>query len=99
MHHVVVGGDALITAGQIRAATATKLAVPVLALNRQFGHPGMLEQIRLVADDITGETIPLCGHLLGEERPEAVAPAPRLPRQGARLRLTSAARPDVAVFR
>jgi pimeloyl-ACP methyl ester carboxylesterase len=67
--------DALVTAEQIRAATATKLAVPVLALNGQFGHPGVLEQMRLVAEDVTGETIPFCGHLLAEERPEAVAKA------------------------
>ena len=67
--------EALATAEQIRAATATKLRVPVLALNGQFGHPGVLEQMRLVADDVRGETIPWCGHLLAEEQPEAVAHA------------------------
>ena len=61
--------------GMIRAATATKLQVPVLALNGQFGHPGVLEQMRLVAEDVTGETIPSCGHLLAEEQPAAVARA------------------------
>lgn len=67
--------EALTTAEQIRAATAEKLKVPVLALNGQFGHPGVLEQMRLVADDVTGETIPFCGHLLAEEQPEVVAKA------------------------
>jgi pimeloyl-ACP methyl ester carboxylesterase len=67
--------DALTTAEQIRAATTTKLKVQVLALNGQFGHPGVLEQMQLVAEDVTGTTIPLCGHLLAEEQPQAVAQA------------------------
>ncbi len=67
--------EVLTTAEQIRTATATKLTVPVLALNGQFGHPGVLEQMRLVAENVTGETIPFCGHLLAEERPEVVAEA------------------------
>lgn len=67
--------EALTTADQIRAATEAKLRVPVLALNGQFGHPGVLEQMRLVAEDVSGETIPYCGHLLAEERPDVVARA------------------------
>jgi pimeloyl-ACP methyl ester carboxylesterase len=67
--------EALATGEQIRAATQTKLKLPVLALNGQFGHPGVLEQMRLVADDVSGETIPFCGHLLAEERPDVVARA------------------------
>jgi pimeloyl-ACP methyl ester carboxylesterase len=67
--------EVLTTAEQIRAATRSRLSVPVLALNGQFGHPGVLEQMRLVADDVTGETIPFCGHLLAEEQPRAVADA------------------------
>jgi pimeloyl-ACP methyl ester carboxylesterase len=67
--------DVLVTAEQIRAATQTKLRVPVLALNGQFGHPGVLEQMQLVAEDVSGETIPFCGHLLAEEQPQAVAHA------------------------
>lgn len=67
--------DALTTADQIRAATVTKLKTPVLALNGQFGHPGVLEQMQLVAEDVTGTTIPYCGHLLAEEQPQAVAEA------------------------
>lgn len=69
--------EVLTTSAQIREATATKLRVPVLALNGQYGHPGVTEQMRLVADDVTGETIPWCGHLLAEERPDAVAGAIR----------------------
>ena len=41
----------------------------------QFGHPGVQEQMQLVAERVTGETIPFCGHLLAEEQPEAVARA------------------------
>jgi hypothetical protein len=41
----------------------------------QFGHPGVLEQTRLVAEDVSGEMIPFCGQLLAEEQPEAVARA------------------------
>jgi pimeloyl-ACP methyl ester carboxylesterase len=67
--------DALTTAEQIRQATAAKLRVPVLALNGQYGHPGVAEQMRLVAEEVTGETIPSCGHLLAEEQPQAVAKA------------------------
>lgn len=67
--------EALTTAAQIRVATVTKLSQPVLALNGQFGHPGVLEQMRLVAEQVQGETLPFCGHLLAEEQPAAVARA------------------------
>ncbi|MDX2237103.1 MAG: alpha/beta hydrolase [Hyphomonadaceae bacterium] len=67
--------DALKTADQIVAATRSKLKTPVLALNGQFGHPGVLEQMHLVAETVSGETIPFCGHLLAEEQPEATARA------------------------
>jgi pimeloyl-ACP methyl ester carboxylesterase len=67
--------EVLLTAEQIRAATQTKLPMPVLALNGQFGHPGVLEQLQLVAERVTGETIPYCGHLLAEEQPDVVARA------------------------
>jgi pimeloyl-ACP methyl ester carboxylesterase len=67
--------DALVTGEQIRAATAIRLQLPVLALNGEYGHPGVEEQMRLVADDVTGETFPRCGHLCAEEQPEAFAQA------------------------
>lgn len=67
--------DVLTTAEQIVAATARKLDLPVLALNGQFGHPGVTEQMALVAHNVTGVTIPMCGHLPAEERPSELAQA------------------------
>jgi pimeloyl-ACP methyl ester carboxylesterase len=67
--------DSLITAQQIREATAEKLSCKVLAMNGQFGHPGVTEQMDLVATDVVGHTIPWCGHMLAEEFPDAVAEA------------------------
>jgi pimeloyl-ACP methyl ester carboxylesterase len=67
--------DVHITAAQIVEATREKLTVPVLALNGEFGHPDVLEQMRLVADNVVGETVPACGHLLAEEQPAATAEA------------------------
>jgi pimeloyl-ACP methyl ester carboxylesterase len=65
--------EALKTADQIVAATKVKIKLPVLALNGQFGQPGVMEQMRLVAESVTGETLPFCGHLLAEEQPENTA--------------------------
>jgi pimeloyl-ACP methyl ester carboxylesterase len=67
--------DSLITAQQIREATVDKLSCKVLAMNGQFGHPGVTEQMDLVATDIVGQTIPYCGHMLAEEFPGIVADA------------------------
>lgn len=67
--------DALITAEQIRAATNTKIKTPVLAINGQYGHPGVEEQMRLVAEDVRGVTLENCGHLCAEEKPEEFAAA------------------------
>jgi pimeloyl-ACP methyl ester carboxylesterase len=67
--------DVLKTADQIVDATRTRLRVPVLAINGQYGHPGVAEQMRLVADDVRGITIPDCGHLPAEEQPQATAQA------------------------
>jgi pimeloyl-ACP methyl ester carboxylesterase len=67
--------EALTTADQIRAATAEKMRVPVLAINGQYGHPGVEEQMRLVAETVTGVTLEACGHLCAEERPDAFAEA------------------------
>lgn len=67
--------DVLKTADQIVEATRSKLQVPVLAINGQFGHPGVAEQMRLVADNVSGTTIPSCGHLPAEEQPEQTAKA------------------------
>ena len=67
--------DSLITSAQIREATATKLTVPVLAMNGQFGHPGVGDQMALVAERVISVTIPWCGHMLAEEFPDQVAAA------------------------
>lgn len=67
--------DALITAEQIKAATQTKIKTPVLAINGQYGHPGVEDQMRLVADDVRGVTLENCGHLCAEEEPEEFAAA------------------------
>ena len=69
--------DSLITGAQIREATQDKLTCPVLAMNGQFGHPGVTEQMALVAEDVAGLTIPWCGHMLAEEFPDTVASAIR----------------------
>jgi pimeloyl-ACP methyl ester carboxylesterase len=67
--------DALTTADQIRAATAIKISTPVLAINGQYGHPGVEEQMRLVAEDVSGVTLQNCGHLCAEEKPAELAAA------------------------
>lgn len=67
--------DVLMTAEQIRAATATKIRTPVLAINGQYGHPGVEEQMRLVAENVRGVTLANCGHLCAEEKPEEFAAA------------------------
>jgi pimeloyl-ACP methyl ester carboxylesterase len=67
--------EVLTTAEQIRAATRTKLRPPVLAVNGQFGHPGVAEQMALVAEQVEGVTLENCGHLCAEEQPEAFAAA------------------------
>ena len=63
------------TAAQIREATATKIAAPVLAINGQDGHPDVGRQMELVAERVTAETIPACGHLCAEEKPQEMAAA------------------------
>jgi pimeloyl-ACP methyl ester carboxylesterase len=67
--------DVLLTGRQIRAATQTKIRTPVLAINGQFGHPGVEEQMQLVAETVEGVTIEGCGHLCAEEKPGEMADA------------------------
>lgn len=65
--------DSLLTGRQIVEATQGRvLQVPVLALNGQYGHPGVAEQFAGLAATVHGATLPNCGHLLAEEQPEAV---------------------------
>ena len=64
------------------AATATKIKAPVLAINGQYGHPGVREQMQLVAENVCAVTLANLGHLCAEEKPDEfaaeldVAPAP-----------------------
>jgi pimeloyl-ACP methyl ester carboxylesterase len=67
--------DALTTADQIVEATRERLKMPILALNGQYGHPGVGEQMKLVADNVVAVTIANCGHLPAEERPRETADA------------------------
>lgn len=53
------------TRGQVRQ-------VPVLALNGQYGHPGVAEPFEGIAATVVGATTPACGHLLAQEQPDAV---------------------------
>ncbi|MDX2065614.1 MAG: alpha/beta hydrolase [Fimbriimonadaceae bacterium] len=65
--------EALRSGGQIREATRSKLQLPVLAVNGQYGHPGVGDQMRLVASEVTSFTVANCGHLVPEERPDEFA--------------------------
>ena len=67
--------DVLLTARQIREATKAKLRTPVLAINGQYGHPGVREQMELIAEDVDGVTLAGCGHLCAEEKPRDMADA------------------------
>lgn len=67
--------EALVTGEQVREATKTKIATPVLAINGQYGHPDVGPQMELVATDVTSVTIPSCGHLCAEEKPQEMAQA------------------------
>lgn len=65
--------DSLLTGRQVVEATQERvLQVPVLALNGQYGHPGVAEQFEGIAATVEGATIPVCGHLLAQEQPDAV---------------------------
>lgn len=67
--------DALKTGHQIRKATEQRLALPVLAINGQYGHPDVDKQMKLVADNVASVTLQNCGHLCAEERPVEMAKA------------------------
>lgn len=67
--------DVLTTAEQIREATANKITTPVLAINGQYGHPGVAEQMQLVAEHVEAVTLANCGHLCAEEKPQEMAEA------------------------
>lgn len=65
--------DSLRTSQQIVDALQNRvLSVPLLALNGQYGHPGVQAQFEGLVATIEGTTIPDAGHLIAEEQPEAV---------------------------
>lgn len=59
-----------------RRLGATKLPMPVLAIDGDRGFPGGPQTaMRLVADDVSSFTVPHCGHYPAEERPEELSAA------------------------
>ena len=65
--------DSLRTAQQtVDALSGRVLGVPLLALNGQYGHPGVREQFDGLVATVEGTTIPGAGHLIAEEQPAAV---------------------------
>jgi pimeloyl-ACP methyl ester carboxylesterase len=65
--------ESLKTSDQIVAALSErKLEVPLLALNGQYGHPGVKEQFNGLVRTVEGGTISGAGHLLAEEAPDEV---------------------------
>ena len=54
----------------------THLAMPVLVLaGEKSGGPFLVDQVRLVADDVSGEVVQGSGHWLMDEAPQVVVPA------------------------
>lgn len=65
--------DSLRTAQQtVEALQGRVLGVPLLALNGQYGHPGVKEQFDGLVATVEGSTIAGAGHLIAEEQPAAV---------------------------
>jgi pimeloyl-ACP methyl ester carboxylesterase len=59
---------------QNRSASAVKLKIPVLALGGSASVATMVgDEMRIVADDVTGEVVPDSGHWIPEEQPEWLA--------------------------
>lgn len=69
--------DSLKTSAQVvEAISPTKqLQVPLLALNGQWGHPGVKEQFDGLATTVHGLTLEHTGHLIAEEAPAAIVEA------------------------
>jgi pimeloyl-ACP methyl ester carboxylesterase len=65
--------DSLTTGRQtVEALEGRVLDVPLLALNGQYGHPGVREQFAGLVATVEGATIAGAGHLIAEERPDEV---------------------------
>ncbi len=58
------------TSKQIQELAKTKLKIPVIGINGQYGHPNVAEQMKVVAENVCGAIIKNCGHLIAEEKPE-----------------------------
>lgn len=65
--------DSLRTAQQtVDALSGRLLGVPLLALNGQYGHPGVRELFDGLVANVEGTTIANAGHLIAEEQPADV---------------------------
>jgi pimeloyl-ACP methyl ester carboxylesterase len=58
------------TGRQIQELAKTKLSIPVLGINGEFGHPAVGEQLKHVAENVSSLVIEDCGHFVAEEKPE-----------------------------
>lgn len=65
------------TAGALHALRERgPVTIPVLAIGAEYSTgTGPADDMRKVADDVTGLVIPQCGHFLAEEAPEEVTAA------------------------
>lgn len=63
------------TGRQIRELAETKLSMPVLGINGEYGHPKVAEQLEQFAEDVSGLVIENCGHFVAEEKPEELIEA------------------------
>jgi pimeloyl-ACP methyl ester carboxylesterase len=62
-------------AADFQQLAKTRLTMPVLVLSgEKSGGTFLIDQVRLVADDVTGKVIPGSGHWLMEEAPQEVIP-------------------------
>lgn len=57
------------TGRQIQEHAETKLRMPVLGLNGEFGHPDVAGEMKHLADDVSGAAIAGSGHFVAEEKP------------------------------
>ena len=60
------------TAQHIRRIGETKLTLPVLGINGEFGVPDVGKQMAAVATDVTIAVVKGSGHFVAEEHPEAL---------------------------
>lgn len=63
------------TGRQVQELARTKLRMPVLGINGEYGHPKVGEQMRRVAEDVSELAIKDCGHFVAEEKPDELVEA------------------------